>query len=287
VEGNKVYTGGGVVTAKHIVFATHYPFVNAPGYYFLRMHQSRSYLLALEGAKRLDGMYLGVDSGGYTLRNSGGLTLFGGGDHRTGENSAGGQYQRLRSAAEKYFPGCREVASWSAQDCITVDSVPYIGRYSESTPDWYVATGFRKWGMTGSMAAARILSGLICREPPSYAEVFSPQRFVLPASAKTLWEEGKQAAKGLSRRIFTLPKEKAEHLPNGHGGVVEFDGEKVGVYKDELGQIFSVPVKCTHLGCQLEWNPDEKSWDCPCHGSRFDFKGNLIDSPAQEDLTER
>ena len=93
-----------------------------------------------------------------------------------------------------------------------------------------------------------------------------------------------QAAKGLARKFLTPPREDIEALPRGHGGVVEYDGEKVGVYKDENGEAFIVSVRCPHLGCQLEWNPDEKSWDCPCHGSRFDFRGRLIDNPAQEGL---
>ena len=111
-----------------------------------------------------------------------------------------------------------------------------------------------------------------------------PQRFTPGASAASFLSEGLHAVKDLSRRSLAPPRAAAEALPPGHGGVVELDGEKVGVYKDERGEVFAVSIQCPHLGCQLEWNPDEKSWDCPCHGSRFDYKGRLLDNPAQVDL---
>ncbi len=284
VEGNEIVTGRGTVTAQFIIFACHYPFVNAPGYYFMRMHQERSYVLALENAAKLEGMYYGVDADGLSFRPQGDLLLLGGGNHRTGENSAGGQYQKLREAAMRYWPESREVAHWSAQDCMTLDGVPYIGQFSLPTPNWFVATGFEKWGMTSSMVAALTLRDLITKEECPWAEVFSPLRFTPSASAKTLMQETAQATKGLVRKFLVPPRADIEALPNGHGGVVEYDGEKVGVYKDENGEAFIVSVRCPHLGCQLEWNPDEKSWDCPCHGSRFDYRGNLIDNPAQQDL---
>lgn len=284
VEGGEVRIPRGVVRAKHVVFACHFPFVNAPGYYFLRMHQERSYVLALEGAQRLDGMYLGTDADGLSFRQSGELLLLGGGNHRTGENSTGGRYELLGQAAQRLWPESREAARWSAQDCMPLDGVPYIGRFSGSTPDWYVATGFGKWGMTSSMAAALRLSELITGGRAADSAVFSPRRFDLSASAKNLLVDGGQAVKGLARAILTPPRAKLEALAPGRGGIVEWDGQKAGVYRDEKGKIFVVSVRCPHLGCQLEWNPDEKTWDCPCHGSRFDYRGMILDGPAQEDL---
>lgn len=285
VEADRAITDRGTVKADKIVFATHYPFLNQPGYYFLRMHQERSYVLALKDAVELDGMYIGIDEKeGWSLRNENGLLLFGGGGHRTGENRAGGQYRALRNKAKELWPQAVEVAHWSAQDCMPLDGVPYIGCFSDPTPNWYVATGFQKWGMTSSMTAAMIIADLIMGVENPYAAVFSPQRFTPSASAQSFLEEGKHAVRDLSRRVFAPPRGLAEELPAGHGGVVELDGEKVGVYKDEDGEIFAVSIRCPHLGCQLEWNPDEKSWDCPCHGSRFDYRGNLLDNPAQEGL---
>ena len=285
VESGVVVTDRGVVTARHVMFATHYPFLNAPGYYFMRMHQERSYVIALENVPPPQGMYLGIDEeNGWSVREAEGLVLFGGGKHRTGENRKGGQYQKLMDAAGSFWPQSRVVDQWSAQDCMTLDGIPYIGQFSASTPDWYIATGFQKWGMTSSMASAMILSDLIRERGNPYAEVFSPLRFTPGASAKNFLNEGMHAVRDLSRRVLAPPRAEVEALPKGHGGVVEYDGEKMGVYRDDAGEVYAVSIQCPHLGCQLEWNPDEKSWDCPCHGSRFDYHGNLIDNPAQEDL---
>ena len=285
VEGDVIRTDRGTVRAEKIVFATHYPFVNFPGLYFARMHQERSYVLALENAPQIGGMWVGPKLDGYSFRRYGDLLLLGGGGHRTGENREGGRYEDLRQKARAWFPGCREVAHWSAQDCMTPDNVPYIGRYAGCRPNWYVATGFHKWGMTSSMVSALLLRDLIEGKDNPYAALFDPGRFsgsLLPGLAR----EGRHAVKGLTKRIFLVPAEEASDLLPGHGGVVTLKGNKVGVYKDEDGAVYAVDIRCRHLGCQLEWNPDEKSWDCPCHGSRYDYRGQLISGPAQEKLTE-
>ena len=284
VEENQLITTRGRVQAEQIVFACHYPFVNFPGMYFARMHQERSYVIALENAARMDGMWIGAEQGAYSFRNYGPLLLLGGGGHRCGENSAGGRYDLLRQQAARWFPGSREVAHWSAQDCVTADSVPYIGPYAASRPNWYVATGFQKWGMTSSMVAAMLLRDRICGKENPWAEVFDPGRF----DEKTLTglaQESVQAVKGLAKQLFQIPAEAAKELTPGHGGVVFWKGKKLGVYKDESGALWPVDIHCPHLGCQLEWNPDERSWDCPCHGSRFDYRGKLISGPAQENIT--
>lgn len=255
VEDGKVFTEHATVKADYVVFATHYPFINTPGYYFLRMHQERSYVLALKNTMKLNGMYYGIDEpGAWSLRRAGDILLFGGGKHRTGENKAGGKYEMLKYKSKEFWPESSIVSKWSAQDCITLDQVPYIGQYSASTPNWFVATGFGKWGMTSSMAAANIISGLILKQETGApdevenAEIFSPQRFVLSASAKNLYQDGLHATKGITKGML------------------------------------SSPPRCTHMGCQLEWNPDEESWDCPCHGSRFDAKGGILDNPAEKPL---
>ena len=286
VEEDRVETDRGTVRAKYVVFATHFPFVNAPGYYFMRMHQERSYVLSLSGAPKLKGVYLGVDPDGLSFRTAGDQLLLGGGNHRTGENSAGGKYKSLRVSAARLWPDARVTGEWSAQDCMPMDGVPYIGPFAPSRPNWYVATGFGKWGMSSSMVAAQTISAMIAGEAPEDAEVFSPQRFHVSASAANLVEDGKQAVKGLGRRLLEEGRAAVKDLPPGHGGIVEVDGEKVGAYRDEDGEVYLVSPKCPHLGCQVEWNPDEKTWDCPCHGSRFDYKGNLMDDPAQRGLAE-
>ena len=246
-EDDRLHTDRGTVRAEHIVFACHYPFVNAPGWYFPRMHQERSYVLALQTRWLPRDVYLGVDGDGLSLREAGGQLLLGGSGHRTGENPDGGQYEALRSAAKALFPDAQETARWSAQDVVTVDRLPCIGQYARSRPGWYVAAGFAKWGMTTAMAAARIITGMIAGHVPEYADVFSPQRPVLTAgNMKPLLNETGHALRGL--------------IPGTDG------------------------PRCAHLGCALVWNPEEQSWDCPCHGSRFEADGTLLDGPAQTDL---
>lgn len=284
VDAHTLHTPKAKVTAEHIVFATHYPFVNFPGLYFARMHQERSYVLALEDAPLADGMFIGDEQNNYSFRIYDKYLLFGGEGHRTGENREGGRYDALRQKAKELFPKAKEAAHWSAQDCMPADGIPYIGQYASGKPYWYVATGFQKWGMTTSMVSALLIRDMICGKENPYAAVFDPQRFSMEA-AEGIACEMKEATKTFAKRFFNLPETTEKELPAGHGGVVEVDGEKIGVYKEEDGTIHMVNIRCPHLGCQLEWNPDEKSWDCPCHGSRFDFRGHIINNPAQEDIS--
>lgn len=285
LKDQEAVTERGSVFAKDIVVATHFPFVNVPGFYFARMHQERSYVLALRNAAAVDGMYLGIDSPSYSFRNSGDYLLIGGGGHRTGENQAGGKYEDLRRAAKGWYPHAQEVYFWSAQDGITPDAIPYIGRYSSSTPHWYVAAGFQKWGMTSSMAAAVLLSEEITGKKTEDGKVFSPQRLHVAASAKTLAVDSAKAVSGLVKEKRKAPPQALPDLAPGKGGIVEYEGEKVGVYRNEAGECFYVTTRCPHLGCELQFNPDEHTWECPCHGSRFDYRGRLLDGPAQTDIS--
>ncbi len=282
VQGNQLILPQGRVTAEYIIFAVHYPFVNFPGLYFARMHQDRSYVTAVRGAEILDGAYYGIDPGGLSFRNLGDQLLVGGGGHRTGMDS-GGPYRMLAARARELWPDCQVTAQWSAQDCITLDGVPYIGSFSPTRPQWYVATGFGKWGMTASMAAAQIIADGVCGENNPLAPVFSPRRFSMGA-ARALAMEGGQAAKHLAKAAFSRPELTLDQLPPGHGAIVSWKGKKAGAYKEENGKVHLVNPRCPHLGCQLSWNPAEKTWDCPCHGSRFDMDGCLIDNPAQTSL---
>ncbi len=249
VRDDTIITNRGRVTADRIVVATHFPFINVPGWYFARMYQQRSYVIALKNAAKLDGMYIDADENGYSFRNYGEYVLLGGAGHRTGKHPQQASYEKLRSAAKRFFPNSEEVFHWSAQDCMTLDGVPYIGLYSAAKSNLYVATGFNKWGMTSSMVSAMILADTICGRPNKNAEVFSPQRFNAAASAENMLINGAQSVAGLTAGLFSSPSRK-----------------------------------CAHLGCRLHWNPDEETWDCPCHGSRYTDKGELIDNPATRGL---
>lgn len=165
------------ITAEKIIVATHFPFLNKHGSFFLKMYQHRSYCLALENAPEVNGMYVEDCKTGLSFRNHNGLLILGGGSHRTGKT--GGNWTELEAFARKHYPNSRIRYRWATQDCMTLDDVPYIGQYSARTPDLYVATGFNKWGMTSSMAAANILTDLVSGKENQYAEVFSPSRSIL------------------------------------------------------------------------------------------------------------
>lgn len=170
-------TEHGEIKFKKIIIATHFPMINKHGSYFLKMYQHRSYVIALDGAKLYDGMYVDEKDTGLSFRNYGNLLLLGGGGHRTGKS--GGNWRELEEFADKYYPSAKIVSRWATQDCMTLDSIPYIGKYSKNTPNMYVATGFNKWGMTSSMVSAMILSDLVQGKDNEYAEVFSPSRTIL------------------------------------------------------------------------------------------------------------
>ena len=177
LEDHTVYTENGQVTAKKIIIATHFPFLNRHGSYFLKLYQHRSYVIALENGGNIHGMYVDEVQEGMSFRNYGELLLLGGGDHRTGK--AGGKWWELRDFVKANYPQAKEVYHWATQDCMSLDNVPYIGVYSAGTPDLLVATGFNKWGMTSSMVSAMILSDLAQERKNEFAPVFSPQRSIL------------------------------------------------------------------------------------------------------------
>jgi len=283
IDKHTVLTSRGTIQADQIILAAHFPFINFPGYYFIRMHQERSYVIALEDVPRLDGAYLGVDSSRHSLRSYNNCILLGGSPHRTGKNGQGKKYTGLIQAARNFYPGSQNFWQWSAQDCMTHDSIPYIGRFSSKIDNLYTATGFNKWGMSSSMAAAMILSDEISGKTSPYP-VFSPSRNNLIPSLKGLAVDTATSASGLIKQKLKIPFKKLKGIPMGHGGIIRYQGRKTGIYKSPEGKVYMVSVKCPHLGCELSWNPDELSWDCPCHGSRFDYKGNKINNPAQNNL---
>lgn len=170
-------TEHGTITADQIIVATHFPILNKHGGYFLKMYQSRSYVLALENAQDVNGMYLDECDTGLSFRNYRNLLLLGGGDHRTGKQ--GGSWNELHDFVKEHYPKSREVYRWATQDCMTLDQVPYIGTYGKHTQGFYVSTGFNKWGMTSSMVAAMLLRDWVLGVENEYAEVFDPHRTVL------------------------------------------------------------------------------------------------------------
>lgn len=176
-DGRSVVTNRGTITAEKIVAATHFPLLNKHGSYFMKLYQSRSYVLALEGTPLFPGMYVDESGDGFSFRRQGELLLVGGGSHRTGK--AGNGWEGLKHLAQTCYPTANIRYRWAAQDCMTLDDVPYIGSYSAKTKNLFVATGFNKWGMTTSMAAALLLTDLVQGRDNPYAPVFSPSRTML------------------------------------------------------------------------------------------------------------
>ncbi len=174
---NRAITDHGTIRAKKIIVATHFPFLNKHGSYFVKLYQHRSYVIALQNAPHVSGMYLDESKTGLSFRNYGDLLLLGGGSHRTGKK--GGNWQELADFARKHYPSAKEVARWATQDCMSLDGMPYVGQYSKRTPDLFVATGFNKWGMTSSMVAAMILADLVQGKVNRYRALFSPSRAML------------------------------------------------------------------------------------------------------------
>ncbi|MCQ2418888.1 MAG: FAD-dependent oxidoreductase [Clostridia bacterium] len=175
--GTTAVTASGKIRAKKLILATHFPILNKHGGYFLKLYQDRSYVLALSDAQKIDGMYVDADKKGLSFRSQGDMLLLGGGSHRTGKK--GGGWQELKRFASEHYPKATEVYRWATQDCMSLDLLPYVGIYSKNTPDLFVASGFNKWGMTGSMVAASILLDLVQEKENPYAEVFSPTRTIL------------------------------------------------------------------------------------------------------------
>ena len=167
----------GTIQAEKVIAATHFPFIANHGSYFLKLYQSRSYVLALENAADVGGMYVDASAAGLSFRNYGDILLLGGGGRRTGKR--GGGRQALESTAERCYPRAETVCRWAAQDCMSLDGAAYVGQYSRRTPGLYTASGFNKWGMTGAMAAAALLTDLALGRENPYTRVFDPSRTIL------------------------------------------------------------------------------------------------------------
>ena len=174
---HKAKTNHGMITFKKLIIATHFPMLNKHGLYSLKLYQHRSYVIALKGVQNVSGMYVDESNTGLSFRNYGDLLLLGGGGHRTGKK--GGCWQELEDFARKHYKNAEIVGKWATQDCMTLDDIPYIGQYSKSTPDVFVATGFNKWGMTSAMVAADLLCDLVRGKSNPYANLFDPSRTLL------------------------------------------------------------------------------------------------------------
>ena len=291
LKGYKVTTKNASVKADHVVIATHYPIINIPGFYFIKMYQETSYVIGIETKHKLfNGMYINAEMPTISLRtakdNEGKeIVLVGGMDHRVGAKiDLSNAFNNLERIAKEIYEDSKVLYKWSTQDCITLDKIPYVGEFSNIMKNVYVATGYKKWGMTTSNVSANIIADKILEKENKYEKIYKATRL---EPIKNRWEVGemiKETTNSLIINKFKNAEEGIKSVKINEGKIIEIDGEKVGVYKEEEGKIYAVKPVCSHLGCELSWNDLEKTWDCPCHGSRFDYKGNQIYEPAIDDL---
>jgi len=281
---------GRKIKAEKVIIASHYPFYNKPGMYFSRIYTERAYIIAVSAREKFPGgMYINAETPSRSLRGldteEGQLILVVGENHKTGQGKdLDRHYLELANFAEKLFTVEDIPYRWSTQDCMTLDGIPYAGYFRQDTHNILIASGFQKWGMTNSMAAAKIIRDLIIEGSSPWQDVYSPSRINLIGSAKTFIVENIDVAKHLiSGKISPLPDNVK--VEPGEGKVFENNGERTGAYRDENGRLYLVNTTCTHMGCELNWNSAEKSWDCPCHGSRFTVSGDIIDGPAVSPLS--
>lgn len=282
------FKNGKRVEADYVISASHFPFHDNRGY-FSRLYPERSYVIAAKPVKPvIKGMYINAEQPTRSIRpvtiEGEQMLLFGGDGHKAGQ---GGKelehYQALEKFAQEHFNIGEIAYRWSTQDLVTPDKVPYIGELSEGSKV-FVATGFRKWGMTNSHVAAQLIRDLIIDKRNPYKELYTPARFKADPGIKKFVKENLNVASHLIGGKLETPDKEIKDIKEGEGAAISIKGKRAGAYKNEKGQLFVVDTTCTHMGCEVNWNSGDRTWDCPCHGSRFTYKGEVLEGPAEKPL---
>jgi len=289
---NTLSTERGRIKAGDVIVASQFPFYNK-GQFYARLHPHYAYALGvrIKGAVP-DGMYYSEDGEHHSIRNQPvedrTLLVTGGGHHPTGR---GGNILEHYKTIEKYTHERFDVESvdyfWSTEDYETLDGMPYIGR-SPGSESIYLATGFGGWGMANSMVSAMLLSDLILGRKNPGALLFDPSNPGRTTKSKEEFnDQNSELLQQFTRdRSFGLESEAIDQIATGEGKVIKIKGKAVAVYKDEHGKVYALSPYCTHMGCIVSWNNAELTWDCPCHGSRFNYDGKVKHNPALKDLPE-
>ncbi|HSI80796.1 MAG TPA: FAD-dependent oxidoreductase [Solirubrobacterales bacterium] len=285
----RVETDDGFVTAGSVIVATNFPILDR-GLFFARCHPHRSYLIAvtLDGSLPQD-TFISADEPLRSIlahrSDEREYLLVGGEGHRASNQvDVSERYSRLEQWARERFPVSSVEYRWSTQDAIPVDGVPYVGPMSPLSRSVYVATGFRKWGLTNGTVAGMILSDRLLDKSNPWASTFTSTRLRPLAGGRRFVSENLRAGVRLIRDRLASRGSDLSDLEPGGGRALDLNGEKVAACMDDDGQLHTVSAVCTHAGCIVDWNGEERTWDCPCHGSRFGHTGKVIQGPATDDL---
>ena len=285
-----VTTSRGVIRARDVVVATHIPFLDR-GLFFARQFPMRDYVVAGRLDTPLDGMYLSTESPTHSIRvtedGDGLLLIVGGEGHTTGREEDGDRrYERLADWTRERFGVTEVTHRWSTQDYTSLDRVPYVGRFHAGAKRLWVATAFGAWGMTNGVMSGLLLADLITGRENPWADLYDPARVGPPTtSVPKFVKENVAVAKHLVGGYLS-PGDvgSADELAPGQAAVIRHGLTKHATYRDDDGTLHEVSARCTHLGCVVGWNAGERTWDCPCHGSRFDVDGNVLQGPAVKPL---
>ena len=279
------------IICKNVVVATGYPFFDKSGAYYSRLKPYRSYLVSfpIEDTKQDDMMLISNSVHSHSMRfayeNDQKYLLVGGGGHKVGsDDSSFASYEDIIEFGKEFFAVESPNFRWSSQDYVSVDRVPYIGKISRSYDNVFVATGFKKWGMTNGAFAGILIKDLIDGKESLYNELFDPQRKEVTKNIGSFIKSSYDVAKQMIHGKAFQKKDDLEDINNDMGGIIKYKGKKVGAYRDNNGKLFLVDTTCTHMGCELEYNDSERTFDCPCHGSRFNYNGDVIEGPAVKNL---
>jgi glycine/D-amino acid oxidase-like deaminating enzyme/nitrite reductase/ring-hydroxylating ferredoxin subunit len=285
----RVSTGQGTVHAEHVVIATHAPLLDR-GAYFARLEAVRSYCVAarLRSGEPPVGLAISAGDPAWSIASAGELLIVGGQGHPAGERGVDGQkYAALESFARRHWDVAEITHRWSAQDLVAYDDLPMIGSYLPGGRGLYVASGYRKWGLATATAAAMLLTDTITGRTSQWADLFNPHRLSLRSAPRLARLNAKAAVHLVVDRLRPAEVSDPAEIPPGEARELRTGLTRTGVYRDNDGTLHGVSLRCTHLGCLVRFNAAETSWDCPCHGSRFDVDGTVLEGPAARPLPRR
>lgn len=283
---------GSKVQGEYILSCSHFPFYEGAGLYSTRMHADRSYVLAAQTKKPYPGgMYCNVEEPARSLRsvtiNGQEAVLIIGENHKTGQGKDTMEYYKSLETFGEDVLGLESILyRWSAQDLVTLDKLPYVGEVTSDQPNILIATGYRKWGMTNSTAAALLFRDIVMKKKNPYRDLYAPARFYAHPSLKNFLLDNADVVGHLIKGKLEKPAKRVEDLSEDEGAAITINGHRKGAYRDTEGKLHIVDTTCTHVGCEVEWNSGDRTWDCPCHGSRFSYTGEVVEGPAEKPLQQ-